>query len=127
MAIIRLTTCNNVIDANFIKNKLENENIDCFLTNEISTTLLPGFVGMMNAGIQIMINEEDFEIAYPFIDKPESEKSILCPHCNSSNISYGFGKSKFNKYILLLLSLFTFSPIGKFRGDYYCKDCKYKF
>ena len=127
MAIIRLTTCDNVIDANFIKNKLENENIECFMTNEISTTLLPGFVGIMNAGIQIMINEEVYKIACQLIDKPESEESMLCPHCNSTNISFRFGKSKFNKYILLLLSMFAFTPIGKLKADYYCKDCKYKF
>jgi hypothetical protein len=127
MAIIRLTTCDNVIEANFIKNNLENENIECFLTNEISSTLLPGYSGMLNAGVQIMIDEKDFEKASLLITGSDFEKQIMCPGCNSTNVSFGFGRSKLNKYILVVLSLFAFTPFGNLKAHYYCKDCKTEF
>jgi hypothetical protein len=127
MAIIRFTTCDNVIEANFIKNDLENEDIECFLTNEISSTLLPGYSGILNAGVQIMIAEKDFDKAFEPIDKSDSENQINCPSCNSINISFGFGESKIKKYFMVVLSLFSFTPMGNLKGHYYCKDCKVEF
>jgi len=127
MSIIQFITCDNIIDANFIKNNLENENIECFLTNEISSTLLPGYTGMMNAGVQVMIDEKDVEKASVLINKLGDEKQIVCPACSSTNISYRFGKRRLNKYLLILISLFASTPVGKFKANYYCKDCNAEF
>jgi len=127
MAIINLITCDNVIEATFIKNNLENEGIQCFLTNEISSTLLPGYNRMFNAGIQIMINENDFEKAFELVPGSEIEKKIICPACNSTNISFRIGKSELKKYLLIALSLSVATPIGTIKENYYCKDCKTEF
>lgn len=127
MAIIRLTTCDDIIEVNFIKNNLENENIECFVTNEISSTLLPGFNGILNAGVQVMINDKDLVLATELINKDKTEKPLLCPNCNSTNIFFGFGKSKLKKYFLLVLSLLAFTPFNNLKGNYYCKDCKTNF
>jgi len=127
MNIIRLTTCNSIIEANFIKNKLENEEIDCFLTNEISATLIPAYNGMLGAGIQVMIDEKDFENAEKIISQPALEKSLKCPNCESTNISFGMGQSKFKKYLLIALSLLIVIPLGNLKGNYQCKDCKHNF
>ncbi|MEI8085314.1 MAG: DUF2007 domain-containing protein [Paludibacter sp.] len=127
MSIIRLTTCNNIVEANFIKNNLENEEIECFLTNEISSTLIPAYNGMLGAGIQIMIEEKDFETASKLISHSESEKTIQCPNCNSTNITFGLGQSKFKKYLLIALSLLIIIPLGNLKGNYQCKDCKHNF
>ena len=67
MATIRLTTCDNAVEANMIKNLLTNEGITCFLTNENFTSLMPNYTGMMGAGIQIMIDEKDAEKASGFL------------------------------------------------------------
>ena len=127
MSIIRLTTCSNIIEANFIKNNLENEEIECFLTNEISSTLIPAYNGMLGAGIQIMIEEKDFEKAIQLISQPETEKAILCPNCNSTNITFGMGQSKFKKYLFITFSLLFIIPLGNLKGNYVCKDCKHNF
>jgi len=127
MSIIRFTTCSSIIEANFIKNNLENEEIECFLTNEISSTLMPAYNGMLGAGIQIMIEEKDFEKAIQLIPKPESEKAIQCPNCNSTNITFGLGQSKFKKYFFIALSLLIIIPLGNLKGNYQCKDCKHNF
>ena len=127
MAIIRLTTCNNVIEANFLKNNLENENIECFLTNEISSTLLPGYNGILNAGIQIMINEKKLEKAYLLINDHFAVKPTLRPNCNSANTSFSLGKKRTLKILLVFFSLFAGTPFGNIRRKYYCKDCKTEF
>jgi hypothetical protein len=127
MAIIQLTTCNNSIEASFLKNMLENEGIDCFLTNEISMALMPGYMGMMNAGVQLMIDEKDVEKATTLIEKPESENIILCPNCHSTNISYRIAKNNFKKIVVILVSMFAWMPIGVLKENCYCKDCKIEF
>jgi len=127
MSIIRLTICDSVIEANFLKNNLENEGIECFLTNEISSTLVPVYNGMMNAGIQVMINEEDLEKASKLIEHPDVIKPLVCPNCNSSNIKFGFGKRKGWKVLGVILSLLVAIPFGNIKRYYYCKDCKAEF
>lgn len=51
MNTIRLTTCNDSFEANLIKDKLENEGIECFLTNENFTSLFPIYNGILGSGI----------------------------------------------------------------------------
>jgi hypothetical protein len=126
MSIIRLTTCYNIIEANMLKDVLENENIECFLTNENFTTLMPGFNGMLGAGIQIMIEEENYDKAYNLIEKNDSE-AILCPNCNSANISIGLGRNKFKKITIAILSALIGTPLGNLGSTYCCKNCQTEF
>lgn len=127
MAIISLTSYNNVIEANMIKDLLENEGIICFLTNENFTTLLPGFTGMWGSGIHIMIHEENKERALEIIGIHEVTNEITCPYCKSLNISFGLGYKKIKRILIILLSAFTFTPINNMKNTYYCKDCRKEF
>lgn len=127
MPIVRLTTCDNVIEANFIKNNLENEGVECFLTNEISSTLLPGYTGIMNADIQVMIEDKDFERAILLIYKEINDNQILCTGCCSTNVTLSFGDRKILKYLLVFFSLFAFTPFGNIQRKYVCNDCKTEF
>lgn len=127
MATIRLTTCSNTIDANMIKNILENEGISCFLTNENFTSLMPGYNGMLGSGIQIMIDEKDFENAKKLIENQENTDVIKCPNCNSDNVVFGLGEKKFKKAIVIILSALFAIPFNNIRNTYYCRDCKTEF
>ena len=127
MSIICLTTCDNVIEANFIKNNLENEDIQCFLANEISSTLLPGYSGMLNAGVKIMIEDSDFEKARLLINQSKCDAELKCPNCGSMNVSYGFGDRKVMKYIVVFFSLLLGICFGNVKKNLCCKDCKTEF
>lgn len=128
MAIIRLTTCNNIIEANMLKDMLENEDIRCFLTNENFTTLVPAYNGMFGAGIQIMIDENDREKAQKLIVTIQNQTDeIKCPNCNSENISFGLGVKKYKKILIVLMSILNFMPFNNLRNTYYCTDCKTEF
>ncbi|MDQ1265713.1 MAG: hypothetical protein QG635_864 [Bacteroidota bacterium] len=69
MATKKLITCIDEIEANMFKNMLENEDIECFLTNENFTTLFPGLLGSKGTGIQVMINESDYDKAMEIISE----------------------------------------------------------
>jgi hypothetical protein len=127
MSIIRLTTCNNIIEATMLKDILENEQIKCFLTNENFTNLMPGYNGMFGAGIQIMIDDKDSDKANKLISSQTQSNDIICPNCNSTNFTFGIGTNRFKKILIILLSVFFLVPFNNIKNTYYCKDCKTEF
>ena len=121
-----LITSDNITDAYFIKNKLNNEGIDCFLTNENFTTLLPNHYNLLGSGVQVVVLESDYEKSKELIkDKLEPENvEKVCPYCGSTDIKMGFGKHKILKIFNVLLAILIGIPIGNIRVRYYCKTCK---
>ncbi len=119
-------TSNSLTEAYIIKGRLLNEGIECFLTNENFTTLMPLFNNMMGSGIQIIINEKDIEKARIILkDKIEpNNNDLICPNCGSKNIGLGLGKRKAFKIFNIILALFLFFPLGNLKPRFYCKDCK---
>jgi hypothetical protein len=73
MQIIRLKSCSNAFEAKMLKDILDNEGIECFLTNENFTSVFPVFNGMYGTGIQLMIKEEDYEKASKLIEQIEGQ------------------------------------------------------
>ncbi len=53
MSTVVLKTCNTPFEANLIKGMLENKDINCFLTNENFSNLMPHYNGIMGAGVQV--------------------------------------------------------------------------
>lgn len=126
MPIVKLTTCHNSFEANMIKDLLENEGIECFLTNEHMTNLKPGHNRMLGAGIQIMINASDGKSAVELISQQGAEK-IACPNCSSENITVGHGINKLKKIGIVILSLMFAIPFHNMHTTYFCKQCKKEF
>jgi len=58
---IQLITSDNITDAYFIKNKLNDEGIECFLTNQKFASLLPNYYNRFGAGVQVVVMESDYE------------------------------------------------------------------
>lgn len=123
MKTIRLTTCFSVVEAHFIKDKLNNEGIECFLTNENITNLLPFYNNMLGSGIQVYIFEDDYQRASELIKddiNPPKEK-ILCPYCGSDKIGLKFG---FRNLMNIMMSAFTYAVSDQRKPKCYCKNCK---
>jgi hypothetical protein len=123
---IRLITSDNITEAYFIKDRLTNEGIDCFLTNENFTTLMPNYYNLFGSGIQVFVIEEDYEKSRELLkDKIEPEQvETVCPFCGSTEISFGFGKHRILKIFNVLLAFMMCIPIGNVRVRQYCKSCK---
>lgn len=127
MSITRLTTCDNIVEASMIKHRLENEGIECYLTNTNFTNLLPGYYGIMGAGIQVMIEENDQEKATQLLGIEADPGLIHCPNCNSEDIRYGLGTNRFKKAFFALLSAIFTIPMSNIRNSCYCNNCKQYF
>jgi len=80
----------------------------------------------LGAGIQVMIDESDLEKAQELISSPKADE-IVCPNCNSSNVTFGFGYNKVKKWFIVFLSLFSWVPFGNIRKNFRCEDCKTEF
>jgi len=125
--ITSLTTCNNTLEANMIKHLLENEGIECFLTNETTSSLTYGFLGGLASGIQVMIDEKDGDEAIRVINQFRLQNKTRCPNCKSNNVVSKLGDKKFGKIILLILVLITMIPFVSTKAVYLCKDCGNEF
>ena len=125
MKTVNLITCGNTMEAHIIKGRLNNEGIECFLTNENFTNLMPMYNNMLGSGIQIVINEEDFLKASEIIkDKLEPDNTkIVCPYCGSTEINLGIGKYKGLKILNIIIAFLMLIPIGNLKPNYYCKNC----
>ena len=126
MAIICLRTCNDIFEANIIKTRLIDGGVSCFLTNENFTNLYPGFNGMMGAGVQIMIDEQDMEKAIEILE-PQAKNLVQCPHCQSQEVALGLGSNRFRKFIIIALSLISWIPFNNIKLTYHCKNCSTEF
>jgi len=123
---VKLITCGNLTEAHIIKGRLLNEGINCFLTNENFTNLMPLYNNILGSGVQILINIDDIEKAQLILKdiiKPNNT-DLICPNCGSKNIGLGLGRKKTFKVINILLALISGFPLGNLKSNYHCKDCK---
>lgn len=127
MDTILLTTCTNSIDANILKGMLESNDIECFLANENFTGLMPNYYGIMGSGVMIYINKTDEEKAKNLLSSQNHEDLVVCPHCGSTNITFGFGQNKFRKIMAIVCSILVWVPFGNVKASNFCNDCKNEF
>lgn len=128
METIRLLTCDNNREASILKGRLENEGINCFLTNENFSSLMPHFFGILGAGVQIIVAKADFEKAVKLLklNLPDQHE-LVCPKCKSTNIRFGLGRRKSGKIMTILLSLLAGVPFNNINNRYCCQDCDFSF
>ena len=126
MKSTRLITCNNVGEAYLIKGRLNNEGIECFLTNQHFTNLMPIYNNMLGSGIQIMVSMEQYDKARQIIkEKLQPDNSELaCPHCGSREIGLGLGEGRGLKIANILMAIIVALPFGNLRPKFWCKECK---
>ena len=113
-------------EAHLIKGRLLNEEIECFLTNQNFTNLMPLYNNMLGSGIQVMISEKDIVAAREILkDKLEpTNVDKVCPYCGSHAIGLGIGKFKGLKILNMLIAILAMIPLGNLKPKYFCKDCK---
>jgi len=123
---ISLITCDNITEAYFIKDRLNNEGVDCFLANQNFTNLMPVYNNILGSGIQIFVMDSDYGEARKLLaDKLVPEKiELICPYCGSDEISLGLGKHKILKFFNILIAILIVIPLGNIKPGYYCKKCK---
>ena len=126
METVRLMTVDNLTEAHIIKGRLLNEGIDCFLTNENFTNLMPMYNNMLGSGIQVFVSKNNLDKAVELLqDKIEPNNTeLICQNCGSKNIGLGLGNRKAFILFNIIIALLSFFPLGNLKPKYYCKDCK---
>ena len=121
------------IEANIVANKLKANDIECFLTNEHSATLL-WHLSVAHGGLNLMMDAADFPNADKILiatDHSNIEElasgEIRCPNCNANNVNFGsMSKKKINWW--QIFGLFTFGgPAPILKKAYHCFKCGYNF
>ena len=130
------------IQANIVKGLLNSYGIECFLSDELMVTLNVMY-GPAIGGVKLHVFEKDVDRINAILksenSEPEPDQSIenevsktICPHCHSSNVSYGTSmKKKFGLWIALLFSFIIMIPFRCYpfttRKAYHCFDCNHEF
>jgi len=127
MSVIRIKTCNDQFEARILKARFNQVGIECFLTNELFTEMMPHYGRMMDSGVQVMIDEKDKAAALEILNEQETETIIKCPHCKSPNVASGPGRRWASRYMLLILSIIIFIPFPNLKNKCYCRDCGREF
>ncbi|WP_321479945.1 DUF2007 domain-containing protein [uncultured Bacteroides sp.] len=127
MKTVRLTTCENAIQAHLLQGALENEGIKSILHNENFSTLLPGYANIMGAGVQVLVMENDLEESLQVLSRNIPQEKKYCPFCGSEKISTSLGKLKISKIFFSLLSALGGTPLGNIRTVYKCGNCQKEF
>ncbi len=135
MAIRTFRTYSDSVEANIALSKLQANAIPCFLTNERVNDLLWHMkVGL--GGIQLMVDENDFEKAYKVLSSEntpitdEETGDIICSYCGSNNIKYGpqtNAKLNLVGFLKLLISLIIMTPAPVANRQYHCFNCEKDF
>lgn len=128
MKTIRLTTCDNAIQAHLLQGALENEGIKSILHNENFSTLLPALANIMGGGVQVLVMECDLERALEILYRNTPLDKKYCPYCGSEDIYISLGKRKYSKLFFALFSgLLAGTPLGNIRNVYQCSVCRKDF
>jgi hypothetical protein len=63
MEPVVLITCQDAIEANIFKGVLENAGLECYLSGENFSAVMPTNIGAFGGGVQVLVDENDFEKA----------------------------------------------------------------
>ena len=94
--IVTFKVFDNSPSANIVLEKLKDNNIQCFLTDQNMLTMDPLFNQAMG-GIRLKIFEKDIEKAHEILNEPnelsdsivenDTVQEIVCPSCHSTNVA----------------------------------------
>ncbi len=128
MQFVILTSVENVYEATFIHDYLNNEGIKCIITNEHVSTLMPHLNGMMGSGVQILVRKEEMEQAIQLLNNRNKNDMQVCPNCNSSDLKLGVAKKhRIVKGLALTFSFILGFSLFPIKQSYYCNTFKTEF
>lgn len=134
MGFVTLKVFDTAIGAYILKNKLEGEEITCYIFDENIVTLNPLF-NFAVGGIRLQVAEEDYDKAKAILDEMDSkpyldskEEVITCPTCKSDQLYSDFKTVNDPKGVIAIITAFLFSVFPLYsKSVYKCKTCGTEF
>ena len=123
----------DAVEANIIRSKLLDNDIECFLTDE-NTTYLLWYIAPAHGGVRLMMKKKDFERADLVLSQiinvdimEFSDSEFKCPYCSSTNVSYGPSTKRRLSFVGIFLSIITFTPSPFANKVFHCHQCGHEF
>ncbi|NQX42603.1 Putative signal transducing protein [Pedobacter steynii] len=149
--IVVLETFYNPIEANIVKARLLDSDVQCFLSDENSVTINPLYTQALG-GVKLHVFERDVLLAKSILQEEGLENSFeeekegllveeegespvaeqaasgfICPDCGSSHVGYVQAtKNRFNIFTTVVSLLLMVYPF-KARQTHHCFDCGHEF
>ncbi len=128
MEYLTLRTFDNYINANIYLTKLQAEEIDCYLKDEFTSTMIPIW-NQAIGGIKLCVNETQVNKAETvlLLFDDEQKQNQRCPKCHSLNVQF-IAKPKSAKNILFALATWFLSNYAiSAKNVYHCYNCGFEF
>lgn len=111
MSFVVLKSFSNYVDAHLLLTRLKSEEIDCWLQNENTATVIPLWNNAIG-GIQLMVRKIQYPRASQVLSEIDAERKMKtrCPQCDSSDVEF---INTMRKPVNWLSAAITF-----FLGDY---------
>ena len=128
MDFVHVNSYNNYIEANIALSMLQDEGINCHLTDENTNSLLN-----MHSGMRLMVYPSQAERAIEVLKNAESKylETIICPRCKSRSIEIKLIAKEVRpfhgKYFSLLKRLFSTEAINTKLKHYCCRNCNKEY
>ena len=116
------------MDAHLLMTRLESEEIECWLEDENTVTIIPILTNMVG-GIKLLVKKEDFARASEIFKETEDNRrqAIECPNCKGHNVELVSSPRKVTNWVSAFTTFFL--------GDYalgagkvnHCFDCGHEF
>jgi hypothetical protein len=128
MEFVPVDAYNNYIDANIILGRLQEEDIECWLKDENTLTIMPIW-NQATGGIRIMVAKEDVEKTLKLLNQFREEKRSKqpCIYCGSLNIELVSTPRKAINWISAITTFFLGDYAMTVEKVYHCFDCKREF
>ena len=135
--IVVFQTFADPIKANIVKGLLDSYGIECFLSDE-NIVHLNALYSQAVGGVKLNIFEKDIDRISAILQSEnippetvlpgEEEKSkVVCPNCQSANVSYGGSVKRKFGYRDILVSFLLMIYAFTMRRTYHCFDCNHEF
>ena len=124
----------NPIEANIVKSKLDDNEVQCFLSDENSVTMNPLYNQALG-GVKLHIFKRDLELARSILGADDAlkagheeiEGAEICPNCGSNHVAYVQAtKKRFGILTVLVSFLIMIYPFHANKA-HHCFDCQHEF
>ena len=128
MEFVAIDAYNNYIDANIVLGRLQEEDIECWLKDENTSTIMPIW-NQATGGIRLMVAAADVPKAIQLLQQFHKEKKekLFCPFCNSSNIELVSTPRKAINWLSALTTFLLGDYAMAIEKRYHCFNCKKEF
>ena len=128
MEYVEVNAYNNYVEANIVLGRLQEEDIDCWLKDENTSTIMPIW-NQAIGGIRLMVAESDAKNAIELLSefRGEQKNKLQCPWCGSHDIEFVSTPRKPGNWFSFLLGLLFFSFAPPVEQVYHCFNCKKEF